>query len=201
MTDPHEPRSYHFTDETGCELVITPIDQATARGVSLAPSCECGICIRPGDAESVIAAIRRGCGLDPAPVPGRLDLAPIIADLHTAATPPTSGGLVDVTMTDSFQALERISDRHVLDLLAEVTMLRGLLAEARTDADRDRLGAELAHARAERDRHAAELTTVCGAVDRVRAVLSSRLPQDSDPDRCGERYLAAQVRAALDGAT
>ncbi|MEU0940393.1 hypothetical protein [Embleya sp. NPDC005971] len=123
-------------------LHITPIDRHTTVGVTLTTG-PLGRRIDPDGAESVIAAIRRGCNLDPAPAPGRLDLAPIIADLHASATPPNGGGgLVDVTLTDSFHALGRIVDRHVLDLLAEVTMLRNHLAGVETAAALDRVRAE-----------------------------------------------------------
>lgn len=43
-----------------------------------------------------------------------------------------------------------------------------------------------------------ELEAAQAAIERVRAVLADPLLATTDPERAGERYLARQVRAALD---
>ncbi|MFE3202173.1 hypothetical protein [Embleya sp. NPDC059237] len=63
MTDELSPDVFHMADETGCGLTINPIDEAGERGVAIF-ACEDGVYVRPARAAKVIAAIRRGCGLD-----------------------------------------------------------------------------------------------------------------------------------------
>lgn len=68
MTDHDEnravgPEGRVFTDADGCNLYIEPIDMTGNRGVTIT-TCDDGVYVLPGDAEQLIAAIRRGCGLD-----------------------------------------------------------------------------------------------------------------------------------------
>jgi len=172
VTDQPFPIPGYFLGDADDEwLHIDPIDGRVPIGVTISTGYR-GRRIEPGYAEEVIAVIRRGCGLDTAP--DRLDLGPILADHYVATTDPATAdrGML-CPATDRAAARARIVDRHVLSLLAEVTMLRGDLAAAENDAEpedddpitRAALAETIVAADAERDRLEAELTAARAAVD------------------------------------
>ncbi|WP_406298080.1 hypothetical protein OG948_21345 [Embleya sp. NBC_00888] len=199
---------YHFLDEARDELTIEPLDDPGG-GIAVTVA-DVGVFVRPDRAEELIAAIRRGCGLDTAPdldqvradlaaiarieddaatteelgnvdpalrrllaehaprlvvevertraadairraagladepeTSTPLDLDAIRADQVTATTSPVRPSITRVEVDAWNRAVERCSEVHVPTLLAEVERQDRRIADLETDAERDRLAAEL----------------------------------------------------------